>query len=1238
MGAASSQPNIMESPGAGRSRRRLTRIIAGVLLGLVATLALVLITAVAALHNLGHPWLKQRIVSRAEAATGLQLDYQTAQIAVFSGLRLEGLVVRTPPPFQSVAPEVLRVGTLEVEWSPSALLRGSNRVERVAVRDMAVVLVADEAGPTSLTALMGSRTPEPPPVEPPLGASQQMAALLASAPPFGKVEVSGVSLGYVRVRNNEVIERWSLRGLAATVEAKHQDDGWKVFAHTGQAGTPLPLEVSREGKAIPSAMAELELALSAEAGASAARVRVDLDVARQTFDLRFTIRTLLHGMASAKFDGEKRHIAIELDRTQLTDSAEVQAQFVLPDAADVPPVVTRALADLDLGRLLQWVPADWRPFSIERGKVHLDAQDITLSAMPQLGAQGRLGLDADVAALQLVQDDLQVTLGSGRVSLVATPDPQKGLDAQLAFTLQGLDVRGPTTVLVPKASGELKGQQLRPDLSSPIKVAGDAALSGMVDALNVRASGIRAAAERLGFHLQAPLAGEPPFALSADMPVGALRVVTADGLEVLKGPVHVKLSASEVFPQLDDPRLSRARARLELDVGTMHASLDATKGRDDVEYTMALQTPDLVAARPFIPEQVAARVPWKQLGVSLTSTGRLMALFSPSPRLEHRTELRLQRPGWDDVSASNIAAVMRSQGDAWRHKGELDLQIEGLRIGENDVGPQHQTLTLDLDRRAPSLRLGLTSRAGLKVALDAALAFDRKTRALRCDVKGDLPPIGAPSPLLAKAQMPAELDPSRLALNFELHGTLVGVITDIADDGTVSLTPTPLRTASFEGKAMVDARGIRWRQDARSINLPALRWQVESHADGPRRVVHSNLTVERLTVGMSDRRLSFADMSSDTTATFTEKLEADEIELKQLMKVRSLEQRPELPYPVQDLEWSFSARRKPHGVIHVPDLKLSNAATRTQLRARGRLDLSDNRRLLAVRGELEQDLAGLARPGLIESSGKATVDFQVASPDLVVFRTLSNLLLQNVNLRLPESGIAIEALDGSVPLTENVELIEGQVQLLNDSSANPYPMLRFADQHPLLSRSGFMSASSITTPFISIAPLAGNLSIHQNVFSISQLEMGVRGGRVTGQCVLDWQGKDSTLEAHVRATGVQSSRGEPFDGNAAVVISGKDRSVNGRAEILRIGNRHLLDLLDLADPHHTDPATNRVRYALRLGYPENVRVSFNHGFGRLRITMGGMARLLSIDEIRGIPMGPIAGRVISSLTPQEATP
>jgi hypothetical protein len=1210
----------------------LTRLIAGALLVPIALLALVLVAAVAALHNLDHPRLKPLIVSRLEADTGLRLDYQTARVAVFSGLRLEGLVVHSPPPFHAVAPEALRIGSLEVDWSLGSLLGEPARVGRVTARDVAVVLVADDAGPTSLAALMGPEELEP--AEPPLGVSQQAAAFLASAPPFGKVEVSALSFSHLRVRNGEVLERWSLRGFAATIEAKQQDAAWKVLANTGR----LPLELSREGPALPSALAQLELLLSAEVGASAAHLSVDLDAARQTFEPLLTVRALLHGKASASFDGDKRHTTLELERTQLLDSAEVQARVVLPDAEEVPPVVTQAVADLDLGRLLNWLPASWRPFSLERGKLRLDAQDITLSDMPRLGAQGRLGLEVDVAALQLARDALRVALGDGHLTLVATPDAQEGLAARLAFSLQGLDVAGPTALRIPKASGELKGQRLRTAPYSPLRVAGDVTLSGMVEALDVRASGLRATAQRLGFQLHAPVADEPPFALKADVPVGALQVLLADGREAFKGPVRAKLDVSEAFPPLDGAR-ARARARLQLDAGTLHASLDATpQGNDALAYTLAFRTPDLVAARPFIPDPVAARIPWRHLAVDLTSTGRLAALASASPRLEHRTELRLRKPAWNDVSATSVALVMQSKGDAWRHQGELVLQAEGLRAGEQDLGPQHQTLTLDVDRRKPSLRLGLTSQAGLKVALDAALAFDRKARALRCDVKGNLPPLGALSPLLARARIPPELETSKLEASFELHGSLHGVFTGFAADGTPLLAPAPLRTASFEGTSVAEVRGIRWRQEAWSLILPAVRWQGESRAEGPRRILHSRLTSERLSLGLSDRRLSFHDISSDTTATFTGEWEAGELEVKHLVKARALEHKPALPYPLQDLEWSFSGRRKPNGVIHIPDLKVSIGTTSTRLTADSRFDFSDGRRRLTIQGELEQDLARLAQPGVLESSGKVKAGFQVASPNLVVYRTHSNLLLQDVNVRMPGPGIEVLALDGSVPLTQDLELTQDGVRHLGGIDVNPYSMLRFADQHPMMSRSGFMSAARITTPQVSLAPVAGNLSINQHLFFMNQLEMGVRGGRITGQCVLDWQGKHSTLEARVRATGVQSSRGEPFDGNAAMVISGKDRSINGRAEIVRIGNRHLLDLLDLQDPHHADAATNRIRYALGFGYPEHVRMSFNHGFGRVSIGMGGPARLIRIDEIRGIAMGPIVDSFFNSLSLAEATP
>jgi hypothetical protein len=270
-------------------------------------------------------------------------------------------------------------------------------------------------------------------------------------------------------------------------------------------------------------------------------------------------------------------------------------------------------------------------------------------------------------------------------------------------------------------------------------------------------------------------------------------------------------------------------------------------------------------------------------------------------------------------------------------------------------------------------------------------------------------------------------------------------------------------------------------------------------------------------------------------------------------------------------------------------------------------------------------------PERFNGRGKVAVEANVISPDLAHYRVRATAKAENVSAALARAGIDVEAANGEVPVTVALHIGENGVELQRSEKRSPYSMLRFADQHPLMSRSGFFSIASLKTPFVSIAPLVGNLEIEQNVVSLRQFEMGVRGGSITGQCGLDWEGAKSTLEIHVRASGVQSSHGEPFDGNIAVVISAADRTIDGRAEILRIGERHLLDLLDLQDPLHVDPAMNRIRGALAFGYPDNLRLVFDHGFASAHLELGGLARLVSIGELRGIPMGPIVDRMLAPM-------
>jgi hypothetical protein len=1118
------------------SMPRWTKIVAGALLALVLLFLALLVAVAVLLQHLDHPRLKPRIVGAVESATGLQLDYQTAHISLTSGLRLTQLVVSTPAPYDAVAPELLRVGRVEADWTLGDLLFGPVRVARLAVHDVALAWVADESGANSLSVLAsgsdsesGAAPPEPE-AEPesPAGATRQLAALFSTVPPVGQIEVSGVSLDYVQVRAGTVVDRWSVRGLGLQAQVLRdgassadgagtastnaaQAGGWTFLMNMGQPDAPQILALLRgaqpavtgaktgagtgTGGGPAQASAELALSLTVQASAAGAQAEIDLGVQRQNFDTRIPALALLRGKVTAVADATRQGLAIELHPTRLADSAEAQARLFLPDDASLPVVVSQARAEADLARLLRLVPADLRPLTLERGRLHLNVVDLAL---------------------------------------------------------------------------EPGGPQASPAHRSASNSAGSSA-----------------------------------------------------------GPS----SGSAASP--------RTRALLTLEADAARARVEAEMNGGELRWTAHAQTPDLVLARPFLPEEVAARLSWRQLGVNVQSQGRVEAVWTAAPRVTHRTEFRLSRLAWEGrVAAQELAAVLESEGDAWQHKGEVQLRAEGLRLEDQDAGAQRHRLTFDVDRKPTAAgeqkfdaRIQLSSQAGLQLGLDAALAFDPQVRALRGSLKAQWPAQQLPAGL--RAQLPAALDIARLAVDVDAQGTLTGVITALSADSQPQFAPDPLTSAGFEGQALVHARGLRWRQDDLVAQVPDLQWRLVSPpatqaGPGARRQLTSTVTAERARITLAERGLTATGLSLNTVAGFGANPE-DEPEFALQLKVASLEQRPALPYPVRQLEWQVRARRDADGAYHLSEFTLAHAATRTHVAAQGRLDLAPERRRLALKGVLTQDIAGLNQPGVIEGRGRASVDFDLASPDLNTFRTQSSLRLEGVHLHLIGPGVVVEELDGDIPVYEDLRWTGSGVQLLDNLALNPYAMLRYTDQYPLLSRGGYVSARSITTPMARIAPLAGNLTIRQNVFAMTQLEMGVRNGRVTGQSRLDWRGRDSVLELRVRATGVQSTHGEPFDGNVAVVITARDRSVNGRAEILRIGSRHLLDLLDLADPHAADPSINRVRFALGLGYPEHVRLRFDQGFGRALIRLGGAAGLIRIDEIRGIPMGPIVDRALNSM-------
>jgi hypothetical protein len=66
----------------------------------------------------------------------------------------------------------------------------------------------------------------------------------------------------------------------------------------------------------------------------------------------------------------------------------------------------------------------------------------------------------------------------------------------------------------------------------------------------------------------------------------------------------------------------------------------------------------------------------------------------------------------------------------------------------------------------------------------------------------------------------------------------------------------------------------------------------------------------------------------------------------------------------------------------------------------------------------------------------------------------------------------------------------------------------------------------------------------------------------------------------------------------------------------------------MQDPHHTSASSNRIRSVLAIGYPDRLHIVFNHGFANMRVTFGGAASLVQLDELRGIPVESLVDRYV----------
>ncbi len=1185
--------------------------------------ALSVVAVFVLLHNLDQPWVKRRVQTIVAKELGVDIDYGSVRLAVSSGIDVDDLVVFSPE-MRGAVPELARIGHVGARWSPRSLVSEHARIERLTLTDVAVAIAVDENGRTSVDALLPRR----------VSLSGEPASLLGALP-AGAIDATRVEVTIVDTDHGVAVERTTLRGLALSLQAEPDArDGARL--RLGSESSPLELDLERQGSQVAEGTARAWGHAIVVANSADVVMTIDLHVVDQDLVPAAGARRALRAAARGHFDAPAARTDVMLDADAVEGSLE--GFVTLPDEG--PPVLHRVVGDLDAAGL---IPA-------ERANLRCRIVEATLSTPPLLADGGGIDVAGEVEKLRIPIDEgssLRVDTGSLAVRML--PDASgaviHGSIALDGVTLGGahatgaeIGIHGRTspggaldgTVSLRFASLHATAMDARGgdlvlrlgdvvvDRAHPLATRGELALTGDIASVSARSS----VASTLAVNAQAHLSGHAPYAAKAELVAARLRMFGLDA------PARLAIEATNAVPDFARPIASTGTAHVEVALGDTKAAIDAAKETDALDYELHANAPSLEGVRALLPPDTAALLP-ETTAVALDSKGRIERLSSALPEIRHRSKLSLERPAIGALSARSLALVVDARGTTMRHDVDLDLRARELSIAGKGTGDEHVTLSANIDRARPAVRVTASTEGLATGKLAVAASFDRARHALAYDVDGSASKLASIAPLFADVPGLQHVDFANVEFGVSAKGELLGVIAGVGADGTVQLEPHPTVTAALNGPMDIRVEHFGLGRGDFALAAPKLAVHADFGLADGRRTLESRLDTGSVYLVSGAHEVDVGRISDRFSATVTGDLRNPDAEVRNHVTFSDVLQEFVPGYPTGDVSVDLAARRDHRGTVRLDRLDVAGAAGGTKISVTGTLDLSGERRKLALEGAIEQDLARVStKAGALEGRGRASATLRIDSADLVVFRTRGDVHLDGVDLRFPREGIAFEALYGEVPIRLELRAANGRVTLVRGRQSSPFALLRFVDQQPLLSETSYLRAASITTPYTTIAPFVANLQIDHNVVSLAQVEMGVRGGRVTGACTLDYAQEGSTLEVHLRASGLRSSNGELLDANAAFLVSQQNGSVDGRGEILRIGEGQFVELLDIVDPPHTNASVNGVRRALKWGYPARVNLAFDHGFANAHVELGGLASLFTLRDVRGIPTGPVFERIL----------
>jgi|GEM_PF-1935241 len=1268
-----------ESAASRPTRRRWRRRIVRALLALLALVVVAAVAGLWCLANLDTPFLKRRIQASAQEALGTGLDFDELGISLFSGLSARGLVIRTPAELAGGAPDLLRIDALDVEIDVWDALTGDIRIPSVRIGPVKASLVADETGRTSLDLLFPDAEPQPEPESKPVKVSRLLESLREGGRfELGELTVEPITLEYVTLDNGAVAARQTLEGVS--------------IASTAALGTDAPTAELVLSTADEGARATMIEVVDGETRERSGRATVDtrLSIAGNRLTLRGSARVLEQTFAESPptppspFDVYNIDLAVDFvpdeNRTHVALKTldllgDVGAATLDIDAYDRGDGGIARLAITGAGRIgFDTMPVRVPGIELANVDARYDIEKLDLNAAGLAGALsatvkvGRGGYD--VAGTTAAVEDLAVDIDVGQSGAF-------GPSLTVSKATAAIDAASLSARLGDDQSAELSSLRFRYE-------GENVALPGGVEPERNRAELAIATVNARTNGNRLDLAGTE-LVLRAD---GAIAAYVNDRPldAILSGPLGT-VSASAATGE----RVALDGATIDLDVRGLNLAGQGMLGLDGT----AVGEVEIASVDGAVPGQ---RVSGRDIGlradVSFDDSAAKGSI--PLGRFAlvgggQRTAVRDARLEWSvanplalapgsagsagarlegtiagvDAAGNRVAipALMvdvRKQG-ARSYAVDLDSSLSGIAVGDVSL-PERRSIkaraTADLAADDIALDLDVRGPGKEAVDVDVTATFARQTGALEYNLEVAASELGKLLDATGTASV-GGVDSRAANVTLRASGNLRGALVKRPGDLVPAPSADPLGQLRGRQQLRLELAGIAYRDGDTEVTLPGLTITGASeHKAGGASTAGLGVDVPAVSATLGPDNVKVAGFHHDTDVRFDAFPSTDALALVTRTTLERLDHTFVDGYRVADVELAADLTATPTSV-RVGSLLFSNPAGRTRLKGTGALERwsdaadprtdGDNsaihgRNAVQFAGTLTQDMATFVESGFARrATGTLDVPFEIESGDLVAFRARLAVQPRGVTYVAPDEALVIEDLSGFIPVTQEVLLTDDGIESFARAPDNVVARARFFDVQPFLDIEDYLTANRVSVAGESFGPVAANLRVAGTTLSMDQLQVGYRGGTVTGKLICDYRPGDTTVMFRGNATGIKpSGSDEVFDANAALTFQPDTLALTGKVHLVRLAREHLAEVLDALDPYHTDTAINRVRLGLRVGYPKFARITVKEGLMNAKVELGGAAGVVRLDEIRAIPVAPLLeqnlGPVIDALSSSAASP